>query len=151
MLCFKVKKTHYFPNCTLLLLLYAPPFWNTSIFTKLIVLRSEACSDWPAISALWLAEFLKRVTEMLRPLPYSDAVSRCDETKIIKPITNEAFVASSGDIFTDYKDLYCLFTRGVNRQWFHDSIRLRLSCQRFDSIQYHNASLLYQIYFVHFS
>ncbi len=49
-------------------------------------------------SALWLAEYLKRVTEMLRPLPYCDAVSRHDETKTIKPIINEAFVASSGDI-----------------------------------------------------
>ncbi len=25
-----------------------PAFWNALIFTKLIVLRSEACSDWPA-------------------------------------------------------------------------------------------------------
>ncbi len=36
-----------------------------------------------------------------------------DETKTIKPIINEAFVASSGDIITDYNDLYCLFTRRV--------------------------------------
>ncbi len=50
---------------------------------------------------------------MLRPLPYCDALSRCDDTKTIKPIINEAFVASSGDIFTDYNDLYCLFTRCV--------------------------------------
>ncbi len=61
-------------------------------------------------SALWLAEYLKRVTEMLRPLPYCDAVSRRDDTKTIKPIINEAFVASSGDIITDYNDSYCLFT-----------------------------------------
>ncbi len=61
-------------------------------------------------SALWLAEYLKRVTEMLRPSPYCDGVSRRDETKTIKPITNEAFVASSGDIITDYNDLYCLIT-----------------------------------------
>ncbi len=46
---------------------------------------------------------------MLRPSPYCDAVSRRDETKTIKPITNESFVASSGDIITDYNDLYCLF------------------------------------------
>ncbi len=38
---------------------------------------------------------------------------RTDDTKIIKPIINEAFVASSGDIFTDYNDLPCLFTRCV--------------------------------------
>ncbi len=50
---------------------------------------------------------------MLRPLPYCDGVSRRDETKTIKPITNEAFVASSGDIITDYNDLDCLFMRRV--------------------------------------
>ncbi len=60
-------------------------------------------------SVLWLAEYLKRVTEMLHPLPYCDGVSQRNETKTIKPITNEAFVASSGDIITDYNDLYCLF------------------------------------------
>ncbi len=36
-----------------------------------------------------------------------------DETKTIKPITNEAFVASSGDIITDYNYLYGLFTHCV--------------------------------------
>ncbi len=50
---------------------------------------------------------------MLRTSPYCDDVSRRDETKTIKPITNEVFVASSGDIITDYNDLYCLFTRRV--------------------------------------
>ncbi len=64
-------------------------------------------------SALWLAEYLKRETEMLRPLPCCDAVSRCNDTKTINPIINEAFVASSGDIITDYNDLHCLFTRYV--------------------------------------
>ncbi len=47
-------------------------------------------------SVLWLAEHLKRVTEMLRPLPYCDDVSRRDETKTIKPIINEAFVHPVG-------------------------------------------------------
>ncbi len=47
---------------------------------------------------------------MLHPLPYCDAVPRRDDTKTIKPIINEAFVAFSGDIITDYNDLYCLFT-----------------------------------------
>ncbi len=61
-------------------------------------------------SALWLAEYLKCETEMLRPSLYCDAVSRRDDTKTIKLIINEAFVASSGDIITDYNDLYCLFT-----------------------------------------
>ncbi len=44
-------------------------------------------------SALWLAEYLKRKAEML----------------------NEAFVASSGDMITDY-DLYCLFMHRVARR-----------------------------------
>ncbi len=44
---------------------------------------------------------------MLRPIPYCDAVSWRDDTKTIKPIINEAFVASSGNIIiTDYNDLY---------------------------------------------
>ncbi len=39
-------------------------------------------------SALWLAEYLKRVTEMLRPSPYCNAVSWLDNTKTIKPFIN---------------------------------------------------------------
>ncbi len=35
-------------------------------------------------SALWLAEYLKREMEMLRPSPYCDAVSWRDDTKTIK-------------------------------------------------------------------
>ncbi len=31
--------------------------------------------------ALWLAEYLKCEMEMLRPLPYCNAVSRRDDTK----------------------------------------------------------------------
>ncbi len=57
---------------------------------------------------LWVAEYLKRVREMLRPLPYCDAVSRHNDTKTIKPVINEAFVASSGDIITDYNVFNCL-------------------------------------------
>ncbi len=60
-------------------------------------------------SALWLAEHLKRVMEMLHPSPNCDALSCMQRDKTIKPSINEAFVASSGDIITDY-DLYCLFT-----------------------------------------
>ncbi len=73
---FKVKKNTFFSTyCTLLLLLYAPLFWNVLIFTKLIVLRKRGvlwlasypvCCDWPAIqctligqlsSVLWLASY----------------------------------------------------------------------------------------------
>ncbi len=52
--------------------------------------------------------------EMLRPSPYCDGIFRRDETKTIKPIINYAFIESSGDIITDYNDLYGLFTRRVN-------------------------------------
>ncbi len=40
-------------------------------------------------------------------------MSRRNDTKTTKPIINKAFVASSGDIITDYNDLYCLFTHRV--------------------------------------
>ncbi len=40
-------------------------------------------------------------------------MSRRDDTKTIKPIINEAFVESSGDIITVYNDLNCLFTRCI--------------------------------------
>ncbi len=50
---------------------------------------------------------------MIRPSPYCDGISWRD--KKIKPNRNEAFVASSGDIITDYNDLYCLVaSRCVN-------------------------------------
>ncbi len=47
------------------------------------------------------------------PLPYCDAVSRCNDTKTIKPIINKTFVASSGDKITDYNDLCCLLLHRV--------------------------------------
>ncbi len=108
---FKVKKTHYFPHTVHYCCSSMPRLSETRTFL-------QSSSFWEARSALigqlsstlWLAEYLKHETEMLRPSPYCDAVSRRDETKTIKPIINEAFVASSGDIFTDYNDLYCLFT-----------------------------------------
>ncbi len=46
-------------------------------------------------------------------LTYCDAVSRHDETKTIKPIINEAFVAFSENIITDYNDLYCIFMHNI--------------------------------------
>ncbi len=49
---------------------------------------------------------LKLETEMLRFLPYCDAMSRREETKTIKPFINKVFIASSGDMITDYNDLY---------------------------------------------
>ncbi len=58
--------------------------------------------DWPNTSSV------RR--KCYAPLPYCDALSRCDHTKTIEPIINEAYVASSEDIISDYNDLYCLFT-----------------------------------------
>ncbi len=97
-----------------------PAFWNASIFTKLIVLRSEVCSDWPAIQCVVIGRILQACDGNVTPLPYCDAVSWRDETKTIKTIINEAFVASSGDTITDYNDLYCLFTRRIApRKHYH--------------------------------
>ncbi len=70
------------------------------------------CSEKRGV--LWLASYPVRcdwpntssVSEMLRPSPYCNAVSRRDKTKTIKPSLNEAFVASSEDIITDYNDSY---------------------------------------------
>ncbi len=107
---FKVQKTHYFPHtlhycCSSMLhLSETHRFLQSSSFWE-----ARCALIGQLSSALWLAEYLKRETEMLRPSPYCDAVSRRDDTKTIKPIINEAFVASSGDIITDYNDLYCLF------------------------------------------
>ncbi len=106
----RLKNTLFSTYCTLLLLLYAPPFWNASIFTKLIILRGEACSDWPAIRCVVIGRIPQAWDGKLCPLPYCDAVFW---RKTIQPIINEAFVASSGDIITDYDDLYCLFTRRI--------------------------------------
>ncbi len=96
----RFKNILFSTYCTLLLLLYAPPFWNpgsNSIFTNLIVLRSEVYSDWPAIQCVVIGRIPKV----------------CDgngnETKPIKPIMNEAFVAFSEDIITD--SMTRLFTR----------------------------------------
>ncbi len=47
-------------------------------------------------SALWLAEYLKREMEMLRPLPYCDAEFQSDKTK------------------THYKQGICCIQRGHN-------------------------------------
>ncbi len=109
----RFKNTLFSTYCTLLLLLYAPPFWNALIVTSSSFWEARRALIGQLSSALWLAEYLKRVTEMLRPSPYCEAVSRRDETKTIKPTINEAFVAFSEEIITDYNDLYCLFMRLV--------------------------------------
>ncbi len=100
-----VQKTQYFPhtvhNCC---------FSMPLIFTTLIVRRSEVCSDWPAIRCAVIGQ-IPQACELLRPSLYCDAMRR--DTKTIKPIINKAFIASSGDIITDYNDSYGLFTRRI--------------------------------------
>ncbi len=88
-LWFKDQKTHYFPHtvhyCCSSMLSLSETRWFL-----------QSSSFWEArraligqlSGALWLAEYLKRETEMLRPSPYYDAVSRRNETKTIKPIIN---------------------------------------------------------------
>ncbi len=98
--------------CTLLLLLYSLlRLSEMHRFYKAHRSENETCTDldrypvhcdWPNTSSV------RR--KCYAPLPYCDAVSRRNKTKTIKPIVNEAFVASSGDKVTDYNDLYCLFT-----------------------------------------
>ncbi len=116
---FEVQKNTLFSTySTLLLLLYAPPFWNAPIFIKLIILRSEVCSDWPAIQCIVIGRIPQACDGNVTPLPYWDAMSqpfyslwsRHDETKTIKPAINDAFVAFSEEIITDYNDSYGLFT-----------------------------------------
>ncbi len=70
----------------------------------------DVCMKTLLSSALWLAEYLSVRRRCNAPQLYCDAVSRRDETKTIKPIINEALLASSGDIITDYNELFCLFT-----------------------------------------
>ncbi len=88
------SKTHYFPHTVHYCCSSMPRLSETRvqifpIFTNLIVLRSEVYSDWPAIQCVVIGQIPKV----------------CDgngnETKPIKPIMNEAFVAFSEDIITD--------------------------------------------------
>ncbi len=58
-----------------MLLLSAPHLWNTSIFTKLVGLKSAVCSDWPAIQWITIGWIPQACDEMLRPLPYLDTYS----------------------------------------------------------------------------
>ncbi len=81
------------------------------IFTKLIVLRSEVCSDWPAIQSIVSGRIPQACDGNVTPLTvlWWRVPGRRDKTKTIKPTINEVFVAFSGDIITVYNDLYCLF------------------------------------------
>ncbi len=65
---FKVQKTHYFSTyCTLLLLLYAPPSETHRFLQSSLFWEARCALIGQLSSALWLAEYFKRVTEMLPP------------------------------------------------------------------------------------
>ncbi len=109
---FKVKK-----NCIILLtVLYIVVAPLCPVFLKRAwVLQSSSFLEarhaliGQLSNALWLAKYLKRETEMLPPHLIVMPCPWRNDTKTIKPIINKAFFASSGDIITDYNDLYCLF------------------------------------------
>ncbi len=88
---FKVKNTLFSTYCTIFLLLYARLSETRRFLQSSLFWEARHAQIGQLSSALWLAEYLKRETEMLRPLLYCDAVSLHDDTKTIKPIINEAF------------------------------------------------------------
>ncbi len=105
---FKVKKTQLFSTyCTLLsiiAILKRGEFYKAHRSEKqgeLWLASYPVRCDWPNTSSVRRKYYAPHCIVML--------FSRRDDTKTIKPIINEAFVASSGDIITDSNDLYCLF------------------------------------------
>ncbi len=105
---FKVKRTHYFPHAVhycYSTFLKRVDFYRSSSFWEVRCALIGQLS-----SALWLAEYLKCVTEMLRPLPYSDAVRR---DKNNKTHYKRGICCIQRDIITDCNNLYCLFKRRI--------------------------------------
>ncbi len=87
------KKKHYFPHTLHYHLSSMLHLSETRRVLQCSLFWEARCALIGQLSsALWLAEYLKHVTEMLRLLPCCDAVSQRDETKIIKPTLNEAFL-----------------------------------------------------------
>ncbi len=96
-----------------------PAFLKRVDFYKLIVLRSEACYDWPAIQCVVIGRIPQAWYGMFSPSPNCDGVSRRDETKTIK---------------THYKRDICCIQWG---QWQKRTYRLwvrsvRLSLQKLE-------------------
>ncbi len=106
---FKIQTTHYFPHTVHYCCSSIPRLSEMRKFLQSSTFWEVRCAligypvgcDWPNTSSV------RR--KCYAPSPYCDGVSRRDDTKTINPIINEAFVASSGDIITDYNDLYHLF------------------------------------------
>ncbi len=81
--------------------------------TKLIVLRSELCSDWQAIQCIVIGQ-IPQTCDGNVTAPYH-VVMPCPGAMgpNIRLTINESFVAFSEDIITDYNDSYGLFTSCV--------------------------------------
>ncbi len=89
-----------------------PAFLKHVDFYKLIVQRSKVCSDWSAIQCFVIGR-IPQAWDGNVTTPYR-IVMPCPDIKTIKPIINEVFVASSGDIFTDYNDFLRIAPRKHN-------------------------------------
>ncbi len=68
----RLKKTHCFPH-TVHYCCCSLQFLQSNI-----ILRSEACSDWPAIQCAVIGRIPQACDEMLRPLPYLETQSLHD-------------------------------------------------------------------------
>ncbi len=108
-------KTHYFPHTVHYCCSSMPRLSEKHWFLQSSSFWEARCALIGQLSsALWLAEYIKRETELLSPLTvlWCRVPARRHKNNI-----NEAFVASSGDII-DYNDSYgltrCAVPRRVN-------------------------------------
>ncbi len=93
---FKVKKTHYFSHTV-----------HYCCSSMLHLSEAHQFLQRPTIQCVVIGRIPQAWDRNVTP---PTVLFRRDDTKQIKPTINEAFVAFSGDIITDYNDLYCLFT-----------------------------------------
>ncbi len=102
----RVKKTLFFHILYLLLLLYAPSFWNVPILQSSSFWEARCALIGQLSGVLWLAEYLKRVTEMYAPYCIVMPCPGAMRQGTIKTHYKEAFVAFSEEIITNYINLY---------------------------------------------
>ncbi len=118
----RFKNTLFSTYCTLLLLLYAPPFWNTLILQSSSFWEARRALIGQLSSALWLAETPQAWDGNVTPLTVLWCHVQARRHKNNKTHYKKAFVASSGDIITDYNYLYCLFMRCSSRRIKHNTM-----------------------------
>ncbi len=106
-----------------ILYIFVAPLWNAYIFTKFIVLRSKACSDWPAIQCIvigWIPQAWDGNFIHLMLSHFIRAVSRRDNTKTHY---KRGICCIQWVIITDYNDLRPVHTG----TYFARDIRRRLT------------------------